>query len=35
MFKDQNLKMFGLKLFSNTSDFHPPEVVGRGNESQF
>ena len=34
VFKHQNLQMFGLKLKNNMSNFHLPEVVGRGCETQ-
>ena len=34
MFKHHNLNMLGLKK-TNTSNFHPLEVVGRGSETNF
>ena len=33
VFKHQDFKMFGLKLYKYSS-FHPLEVVGRGSETQ-
>ena len=34
MFKHQDSQIFGLKL-TNMGTFHPFEVVGSGNETQF
>ena len=33
LFKHQDLQMFAIKL-TNTSNFYPLEVVGRGSETQ-
>ena len=30
----KNLKMFGLKIITNRSNFHQLEVVGRGSKTQ-
>ena len=35
VFKHQDLQMFGLQIYTNMSNFHPLEVVGRGSEIQF
>ena len=34
MFKNHDLQMFGLKLNTQMSNFHPLKVVDRGSETQ-